>query len=177
MTRSVRRNDVGMTRKEPPRAIFVLPDIRETPPDWLSGPKARARGIADRHDRFQPHENHEGAIATRKFDPTLESGEVDDPGAHEHIEYVFAAGHNPVIGRIDGELRRPQPFERFQVTPESGDAFLIVQQPYVRFVSSCILSHGEAPLQQADHEEESDWRVSHSERSYFYFPDVGAGLR
>ena len=62
---------------------------------------------------------------------------------HECVEDGASADHHLVVRRIDGELFRPQSFQRGNITRQRGDPFLVVERAYVLFIGTTILHHGD----------------------------------
>jgi hypothetical protein len=57
---STLRDHIGVTRKQPPRTPFVLPDVREAALDRVPGHEASAWRVADWLHRLQPHDDDAG---------------------------------------------------------------------------------------------------------------------
>jgi hypothetical protein len=113
---SAGRDDVGVTRVQAPRTRLVLPYVRETPPHGPPGYQPSAWSVADWHNSFETHHEGEIPVDVDELGLTVEFGEVDDPGVHKSIQVGPSPDDYLIVGRIDGQLLRPQRLEGGNVT-------------------------------------------------------------
>jgi len=120
-------HDVGVASEETPGIPFALPDIREATLDRLARYEAGRGRIGKRSDGLEAHDEDQVAIVPHELDLPFERGKVDDTGADEGIEDGALADDDLVIGGVHDELIGPEALERWDVTLEGGEAFLIVE--------------------------------------------------
>src|SRR5687767_12979405 len=88
---------IRVTRKEPPRTSFVLPDVREAALDRVPGDEAGAGRVAKRLHRLQPHDHDERSIGADELDLAVERRKVNDAGTHEGIEDGASSDYHLVV--------------------------------------------------------------------------------
>jgi hypothetical protein len=133
---------------------FVLPDAREATLDRVPSREASTWRVGDRVHRLQPHDEDEGPIGADELDMALEPRKVDDTRAHEGIDDGVPSDHDLVVRRVDRELFGPQPFQRWDITPQGCDPFLVVERPHVLCVRAAMLCHGNHPQRHAEQQKE-----------------------
>jgi hypothetical protein len=135
-----------MTHKQAPRTSFLFPDVGEAALYRLAGNKTGAGCVIDWLHCLQAHDDDERSIGADEFNLSLELRKIDNPRAHECIQYRASSDNNLVIRGIQDELSGPQSFESGNIAFQSREPLFVIERAHSLFVRRPILCHRYTPL-------------------------------